>query len=182
MPQKKNPDIPELIRGKTGRVYGSLFNLLTIMKGLPLAYNKDLQEDKEPVFDATQTIINCLTIFEKMLKHTSFKKENIYNHMKKGFLNATDIAENLVIIGVPFREAHETVGKLVKYCENKKIELNEVPEAELKAIHNKLTKAAISSLYEGVLNRKSYGGTSPKDIERQIKAGKEFIKKEMFTN
>ena len=116
MPQKKNPDMAELIRGKTGRVYGDLMALLTVMKGLPLAYNKDMQEDKEPVFDAGDTLRDSLEIFTEMLATIEFKKENMEEAAKKGFMNATDAADYLVKKGVPFRDCHEIIGSMVLGC------------------------------------------------------------------
>ena len=114
MPQKKNPDMAELIRGKTGRVYGALFGLLTVMKGLPLAYNKDMQEDKEFVFDSVETVSDCLNIFNKMLATATFNKDRMAKAAIESFVNATDMAEYLVKKGCPFRDAHFIVGKLVK--------------------------------------------------------------------
>ncbi|HOJ81451.1 MAG TPA: argininosuccinate lyase, partial [Clostridiales bacterium] len=116
MPQKKNPDVAELIRGKTGRVYGSLIALLTMMKSLPLAYNKDMQEDKEAIFDAVDTVKACLPVFTKMLSTLKIKREAMYRAACGGFTNATDLADYLVKKGIPFRSAHEIVGKMVLYC------------------------------------------------------------------
>lgn len=119
MPQKKNPDIAELVRGKTGRVYGALMSLLTTMKGLPLAYNKDMQEDKELTFDAIRTVENCLELFTGMLSTMKFKKDTMERSAVKGFTNATDAADYLVNHGVPFRDAHGIIGRLVLYCIDK---------------------------------------------------------------
>ena len=116
MPQKKNPDIAELVRGKTGRVYGALMSLLTTMKGIPLAYNKDMQEDKELVFDAIDTTKGCLALFTGMMDTISFRKDRMHESAKKGFTNATDAADYLVNHGVPFRDAHGIVGRLVLRC------------------------------------------------------------------
>ncbi len=116
MPQKKNPDVAELVRGKTGRVYGSLMGLLTMMKGLPLAYNKDMQEDKEQIFDAIDTVKMCLPVFSKMLLTMRIKRDNMLRGAKGGFTNATDVADYLVKHGLPFRDAHAVVGKMVAYC------------------------------------------------------------------
>ncbi len=122
MPQKKNPDVAELVRGKTGRVYGSLMGLLTMMKGLPLAYNKDMQEDKEQIFDAIDTVKMCLPVFSKMLLTMRIKRDNMLRGAKGGFTNATDVADYLVKHGLPFRDAHAVVGKMVAYCiENGKV-------------------------------------------------------------
>ena len=134
MPQKKNPDIAELVRGKTGRVYGALMSLLTTMKGLPLAYNKDMQEDKEFVFDAIDTTKGCLALFTGMLKTMKFNKERMEESAKHGFTNATDAADYLVNHGVPFRDAHGIVGRLVLYCLEKKIALDDMTLDEFKAI------------------------------------------------
>ena len=134
MPQKKNPDIAELVRGKTGRVYGHLMALLTTMKGLPLAYNKDIQEDKEGVFDALDTVIDCLTLFNGMVKTMKFRKDVMEKSAAKGFTNATDAADYLVNHGVPFRDAHGIIGQLVLTCLDKGISLDELPLEDYKAI------------------------------------------------
>jgi argininosuccinate lyase len=134
MPQKKNPDIAELVRGKTGRVYGSLISLLTTMKGLPLAYNKDMQEDKEFTFDAIDTVKGCLALFTGMISTIKFNKEIMASSAKNGFTNATDAADYLVNRGVPFRDAHGIVGQLVLYCIEKDIALEEMSLAEFQLI------------------------------------------------
>ena len=134
MPQKKNPDIAELIRGKTGRVYGTLIALLTTMKGLPLAYNKDMQEDKELAFDAMDTVKSCILLFTKMIASMTFRKDRMEDSARRGFTNATDAADYLVKHGVPFRDAHGIVGELVLYCLDKKIALDELTLEEFKAI------------------------------------------------
>lgn len=134
MPQKKNPDIAELVRGKTGRVYGALMSLLTTMKGLPLAYNKDMQEDKELTFDAIDTVKGCLALFDGMLSTMKFRKDVMEDSAKHGFTNATDAADYLVNHGVPFRDAHGIVGKLVLYCLEKKIALDDMTLEEYKKI------------------------------------------------
>ena len=134
MPQKKNPDIAELVRGKTGRVYGHLMALLTTMKGLPLAYNKDMQEDKEGGFDALDTVIDCLTLFTGMVKTMKFRKDVMEKSAAKGFTNATDAADYLVNHGVPFRDAHGIIGQLVLTCLDKGISLDELPLEDYKAI------------------------------------------------
>ena len=124
MPQKKNPDICELVRGKTGRVYGDLMSLMTTMKAIPLAYNKDMQEDKEPAFDAIDTAQACVRLFAQMLAATTFRKEVMRLSAVKGFTNATDAADYLVVHGVPFRDAHSIIGRIVLFCidENKSID------------------------------------------------------------
>ncbi|MFR1832238.1 MAG: argininosuccinate lyase [Lachnospiraceae bacterium] len=134
MPQKKNPDIAELIRGKTGRVYGALVALLTTMKGIPLAYNKDMQEDKELAFDAIDTVKGCLALFTGMISTMTFRKDVMEASAKNGFTNATDAADYLVGKGVPFRDAHGIVGQLVLFCIDKKISLDEMTMEEYKAI------------------------------------------------
>jgi argininosuccinate lyase len=134
MPQKKNPDIAELIRGKTGRVYGALMSLLTVMKGLPLAYNKDMQEDKEFTFDAIDTVKGCLALFNGMLSTMKFNKEAMAQSAKNGFTNATDAADYLVTKGVPFRDAHGIVGQLVLYCIDRDISLEQMSLEEYRHI------------------------------------------------
>lgn len=175
MPQKKNPDMAELLRGKVGRVYGNLIQLLTVMKGTPLAYNKDFQEDKEGLFDTVDTLKKSLLIYAKMLEKTEFNIENIKNHMSKGFLNATDIAEHFVKINIPFREAHELVGKMVKYCENNNKDFVDLTDEDLKNIDTRLKKNILPEdlSMEGCIKaRTSYGGTAPSEVLRQIEKGK----------
>ncbi|WP_026504226.1 argininosuccinate lyase [Butyrivibrio sp. NC3005] len=132
MPQKKNPDIAELVRGKTGRIYGDLFGLLTTMKGIPLAYNKDMQEDKEGLFDAVDTSLNCLTLFTDMIRTMKFNKDIMKKSAMKGFTNATDAADYLVGKGVPFRDAHGIIGRIVLYCIEKGVSIDELTLSELK--------------------------------------------------
>lgn len=134
MPQKKNPDIAELVRGKTGRVYGALMSILTTMKGIPLAYNKDMQEDKELTFDAIDTVKGCLALFNGMMKTMKFNKEGMAKSAMKGFTNATDAADYLVGKGVPFRDAHSLIGQLVLYCIDQNKSIEELTLSELKAI------------------------------------------------
>ena len=134
MPQKKNPDIAELIRGKAGRVYGALVSMLTITKGIPLAYNKDLQEDKELTFDAIDTVKGCLLLFTGMVSSMSFRKDVMEESAKKGFTNATDAADYLVNHGVAFRDAHGIIGQLVLLCIEKNISLDELSLEEYQAI------------------------------------------------
>jgi len=133
MPQKKNPDAAELIRGKTGRVYGDLMSLLTTMKGLPLAYNKDMQEDKEPFFDGADTVIKCLMVMKGMLSTMKLNKEVMFESVKKGFLNATEGADYLVNKGMAFRDAHGVIGAIVLYCEEKNTPIEDLTLAELKS-------------------------------------------------
>ena len=137
MPQKKNPDIAELVRGKTGRVYGSLISLLTTMKGIPLAYNKDMQEDKEMSFDAMDTVHDCLVLFTGMLRTLRFKKERMAASAMNGFTNATDAADYLVGKGVPFRDAHGIIGRLVLYCVEKGTSIEKLSLDELQEISDK---------------------------------------------
>ncbi|MDR0948315.1 MAG: argininosuccinate lyase [Lachnospiraceae bacterium] len=146
MPQKKNPDIAELVRGKTGRVYGTLVSLFTTMKGLPLAYNKDMQEDKELVFDAMDTVIQCLALFEEMLRTTTYRKDKMQKSASQGFTNATDAADYLVNHGIPFRDAHEIIGKAVLLCIEKDLSLEQLPLEEWKA----LCPAFEVDLYEAI--------------------------------
>ena len=134
MPQKKNPDIAELVRGKTGRVYGALLSLLTTMKGIPLAYNKDMQEDKELSFDAMDTVKGCIALFNGMLATIKFNTERMYASANGGFTNATDAADYLVNHGVPFRDAHGIIGKLVLYCIEADKAIDELSMDELKAV------------------------------------------------
>ena len=134
MPQKKNPDIAELVRGKTGRVYGALMSILTTMKGIPLAYNKDMQEDKEFTFDAIDTVKGCIALFNGMISTMVFNKNNMEKSAKNGFTNATDAADYLVNNGVPFRDAHGIVGRLVLHCIDKGISLDEMSLEEYQEI------------------------------------------------
>ena len=177
MPQKKNPDMAELVRGKCGRVYGDLMQLLTLMKGTPLAYNKDFQEDKESLFDAIDTWKDTITIFARMLEVTEFKTESIRAHMDKGFLNATDVAEHLAVSGIPFREAHGIVGRMVKLAEDKGIGLEDLNDDDLKGIDERLSKELLGdiSIVACVNARTSFGGTAPSEVRRQIEAGKAFL-------
>ncbi|MCI8382399.1 MAG: argininosuccinate lyase [Lachnospiraceae bacterium] len=146
MPQKKNPDIAELVRGKAGRVYGDLMALFTVMKGLPLAYNKDMQEDKEAAFDAFDTVKNCIVLFTGMLDTIKFRKDRMAESAMRGFTNATDAADYLVGKGVPFREAHGIVGRLVLYCIEKNTSIDALPLAEMRTISNKFEE----DIYEAV--------------------------------
>ncbi len=170
MPQKKNPDAAELIRGKSGRVFGNLVSLLTLMKGLPLAYNKDLQEDKEPLFDSSETVKVCLRIFTEMIKTAKFIPISQKELEVSGFLTATDFADYLVLKGIPFREAHEITGKTVAYClENKKI-LADLSLAEFRKISKRVDKEVFSHIaIKNSMDRKNiYGGTSKKQVQSQI--------------
>jgi argininosuccinate lyase len=171
MPQKKNPDVAELIRGKTARVYGDLFAIMTILKGLPMAYNRDLQEDKEPLFDAVDTVKNCLAIFTEMIKHTKFNAAKMYVAAKGGFSAATDVAEYLVKKGLPFRRAHEIVGKIVAYCLKNKKELENLTLKEYQKFYNGFTQdiQIKIKLEEAVNSRKHTGGTATKAVLERIR-------------
>ncbi len=177
MPQKKNPDVAELVRGKTGRVYGSLMTLLTVMKGLPLAYNKDMQEDKEAIFDCIDTLKMCLPVFTKMLDTCTFNKDNMYKAASKGFTNATDFADYLVKKGIPFRQAHEITGNLVRKCIEKGVGIEELPLEELK-VSSELIEEDIYeeiSLSKCVSGRKLIGGTAKENSIIHIQKGREYI-------
>jgi argininosuccinate lyase len=171
MPQKKNPDVAELIRGKTARVYGDLFAIMTILKGLPMAYNRDLQEDKEPLFDAVDTVKDCLAIFTEMIKHTKFNAVKMYMAARGGFSLATDIAEYLVKKGIPFRRAHEIVGKIVAYCLKNKKELETLTLVEYQKFYNGFTKDVKKKikLESAVNSRKHTGGTSTAAVLERIR-------------
>jgi argininosuccinate lyase len=170
MPQKKNPDIAELIRGKTARVYGNLMAIMTLQKGLPMAYNRDLQEDKEPLFDTVDTVKGCLSIFTEMIGHVQFHSKTMYRAAQKGFVAATDIAEYLVKRGVPFRKAHEIVGKIVAYCIEQKKELESLTLKEYqkfcKAIDQNIQN--VIKLENAVNARKHAGGTATKVVLERI--------------
>ena len=179
MPQKKNPDMAELIRGKTGRVYGDLMGMLTVMKGLPLAYNKDMQEDKEGVFDAIDTIKMCVPVFTNMIKTAVFKTDNMYNAAKGGFTNATDAADWLVKHGVPFRDAHAILGQLVLYCINNNTSLEDLSLDEFKAISPVFDETVYDaiSVEKCVQARNIVGGPSPEYIKTLIQKNKEYLAK-----
>jgi argininosuccinate lyase len=171
MPQKKNPDVAELIRGKTARVYGDLFAIMTILKGLPMAYNRDLQEDKEPLFDAVDTVKDCLAIFTEMIKHTKFNSAKMYEAAKGGFSTATDIAEYLVKKGIPFRRAHEIVGNIVAYCLKNKKELDNLTLKEYQNFYNGFTDDIQKKikLENAVNSRKHTGGTATAAVLERIR-------------
>ena len=177
MPQKKNPDMAELIRGKVGRVYGDLMQLLTVMKGTALAYNKDFQEDKESLFDAIDTWKATIDIFAKMLDKTEFRMDQIQKQLGKGFLNATDIAEHFAKQGIPFREAHSIVGHMVKACEKKGCDFDDLTDEELQAIDKRVTKELLGdiSIKSCVDARVSFGGTAPSEVRRQIEVGRQWL-------
>lgn len=177
MPQKKNPDVAELVRGKTGRVYGSLFTLLTVMKSLPLAYNKDMQEDKEAVFNAVDTVKMCLPVFTKMIATMKIRKENMYKAAQGGFTNATDIADYLVKKGVPFRNAHEIIGRMVLYCiEHNKV-IDELSMDEFKGFSGFIENDVYNeiSLEKCVSGRNLPGGPARESVEAAIAEGHSFL-------
>lgn len=179
MPQKKNPDIAELVRGKTGRVYGALMQMLTTMKGIPLAYNKDMQEDKEFTFDAIDTVKGCLALFTGMIKTMTVNKDTMEASAKKGFTNATDAADYLVNKGVPFRDAHGIVGQLVLYCIEKNISLDEMSLDEYK----KISPVFDEDIYEAISletcveKRETIGAPSRTSMEKVIAVNEEYLKK-----
>ena len=177
MPQKKNPDVAELVRGKTGRVYGSLITLLTVMKGLPLAYNKDMQEDKEPVFDAVDTVKMCLPVFAGMIATMRVLPENMRRAAGGGFINATDCADYLTRKGMAFRDAYTTVGNLVYYCTQQGKLLEELTLEELKNISPLFGEDVYEALrLETCMGqRRSHGGPAPEETERQIRELEAFI-------
>jgi argininosuccinate lyase len=170
MPQKKNPDVPELVRGKTGRVYGNLMSLLTVMKSLPLAYNKDMQEDKEPLFDTVDTIKASLLIYSKMINTIKLKRERLKDVVKYGFMTATDMADYLVMKGLPFRGAHEVVGKAVFYCIKNNRLLSDLTLSELQRFSKKFKRDIFNYIkVENSINRKDIiGGTAKKQVLRRI--------------
>lgn len=170
MPQKKNPDIAELIRGKTGRVIGNNVSLLVMMKGLPLAYNKDMQEDKEAIFDACYTIKSCINTFIPMLETMTVNKENMLNAANKGFINATDCADYLVKKGVPFRSAYKQVGELVAKCLNENYTLNTLPLSEYKKVNTLFETDVYTAIdmIECVNKRKVLGGPAPETVKEEL--------------
>lgn len=177
MPQKKNPDIAELVRGKTGRVYGALMSLLTTMKGIPLAYNKDMQEDKEMAFDAMDTVKNCLILYTGMLKTMKFRKEKMAVSAMNGFTNATDAADYLVNKGVPFRDAHSIIGRLVLYCIDKNTSIDALSLQELQAISDKFEEDIYDavSLKTCVEKRLTIGAPGPDVMKKVIALNKEYL-------
>ena len=178
MPQKKNPDVAELVRGKTGRVYGHLMGLLTTMKGLPLAYNKDMQEDKEPVFDAVDTVKQCLPVFTGMIATMKVLPENMRRAASAGFINATDCADYLTKKGLPFRDAYTAVGNLVYYCTERGKGLEDLSLEELRQISPLFDGDVYEALgLEACMGqRKSWGGPAPEETARQIQSLEAFIR------
>ncbi len=179
MPQKKNPDMAELIRGKTGRVYGSNMTLLTMMKSLPLAYNKDMQEDKEAVFDAIDTVKACLEVFNGMIRTTRFNKERMYNASEDGYTNATDLADYLVRKGVPFRETHEISGQIVQFGIKEKKKLSELTLVELRRFSSLIDEDIYREIaVETCVSKRSLiGGPAREAVIRSIQRGRDFLKK-----
>ncbi len=179
MPQKKNPDVLELIRGKCGRVYGNLFSLLTITKGLPLSYNRDLQEDKEAIFDSSDTVKDCLIILKELIKKTTFKIDNIERSCQKGFPDATAIADYLVKKGIPFREAHEIVGKIVKKCSKDGKELGDISIKEFRQFSPLISKDIYKKLgaRNYIKQYKSHGSTSPRLVQKRLSAWEKKLKR-----
>jgi len=170
MPQKKNPDMAELVRGKTGRVYGALVNLLTIMKGLPLAYNRDMQEDKVPLFDVVATTRQCVLILSHILVHTTFDRQKMEEELRTDFLTATDMADYLVKRGVPFRQAHETTGRIVAYCIAHKMFFGNLDLDVLKTFSPKFESDVFDYIMPqaSIEQKQSAGGTSPQEVKKQI--------------
>jgi argininosuccinate lyase len=191
MPQKKNPDVPELVRGKTGRVYGNLMSLLTLMKALPLAYNRDLQEDKTALFDTVETTKNCLNIFSLMLPEIKVNKQKMAEAAQSGFLTATDLADYLAGKGVPFRTAHEVVGSIVSYCVREKKTFRDLSFNELKRFSTDFKRDALKylTIESSVNSRKCIGGTGKQAVKRaitkaktELRKGEKFIEKNKFRN
>lgn len=171
MPQKKNPDVAELIRGKTARVYGDLFAIMTLLKGLPMTYNRDLQEDKEPLFDAVDTVKDCLVIFKEMISHTKFNVAKMYLAAQGGFSTATEVAEYLVKKGMPFRQAHEIVGKIVAYCLKNKKGLEDLNLKEYQKFYAGFTEEIKEKikLEKAINSRNHKGGTATTAVLERIR-------------
>jgi argininosuccinate lyase len=180
MPQKKNPDVPELVRGKTGRVVGGLVSLLTLMKSLPLAYNRDMQEDKEPLFDAVKTLSACIDIYIRMLPNITVNKSEMADAVSTGYLNATDMADYLVCRGMPFREAHGCVGRAVSFALGKKKELHELTLDELRSFSALINEDIFEVLTtrQMIERRQSFGGTSTKNVKAAINRAKKQVAEE----
>ena len=179
MPQKKNPDVAELCRGKTGRVYGDLMSLLTTLKGMPLAYNKDIQEDKEPLFDAVETVKLCVEAFIEIVDVMEVNEEAMYESAKKGYINATDMADYLVVKGMPFRDAYNVSGKIVSYCLGRGCALEELPLDEFRQFSDLIEEDIYQrlDLRTCMEKRNSAGGTSPDSVRKQIEYIRNFIEK-----
>jgi argininosuccinate lyase len=177
MPQKKNPDVPELIRGKSGRVFGHLMGLLTLMKGQPLAYNKDNQEDKEPLFDTIDNLKGCLRVFADMVPKIQVKENKMYQAAFKGFSTATDLADYLVRKGVPFRDAHEIVGQAVRYGIQHEKDLSQMTIDEMKKFSKVIEQDVFNVLtLEGsVAARNHIGGTAPQQVKLAIQRARKRL-------
>ena len=177
MPQKKNPDVAELMRGKTGRVYGALVTLLTVMKGLPMTYNRDLQEDKEPFLDADRTVSSSLALMAGMLKELTFREDRMAKALRSGFLNATELADYLVGKGIAFREAHHLTGHAVALAESRGVNLEDLSLEELRDICPEIGEDVYAVLEPAaaVRRRQAPGGTGPDPVERQLAALKEWL-------
>ncbi len=177
MPQKKNPDVPELVRGKSGRVFGNLMTLLTLMKSQPLAYNKDNQEDKEPLFDTVDTVMGCVRSFADMMPAVEAKKENMYQAARSGFSTATDLADYLVRKGLPFRDAHEVVGLAVRFGVESNKDLSEMSLQELQGFSGQIDSDVfdILTLEGSVSSRNHLGGTAPEQVRAAIKRARTYL-------
>jgi argininosuccinate lyase len=177
MPQKKNPDLPELVRGKTGRIYGHLMGMLTTMKGLPLTYNKDMQEDKEAIFDTVDTVGHCLKVMTRLLKEIHFNKDRMDEALKKGYLAATDLADYLVGKGVAFRRAHETVGKIILYAMEEGKELDQLTLEEMRNFSEEIDQDVHPWLDPAlcVTRRELPGGTGPETVRKRLDEAKREI-------
>jgi len=182
MPQKKNPDVPELVRGRTGAVIGNLTGVLTMMKSLPLAYNRDMQEDKAPLFETVDTLAACIEIYTQMLPQIKFKKENMQMAASRGFLDATDLADYLVTRGVAFREAHRLVGEAVGFALANKKELHELTLEELQTFSGLIQEDIFSYLgiRQIIERRTSYGGTAGKNVRRAIAEAEKFLDRSKY--
>ncbi len=178
MPQKKNPDIPELIRGKTGRVYGNLVSLLTTMKGIPLTYNKDMQEDKEPLFDTVDTVEQSLTIFSSLLKEIDFREESIQKATEKGYLVATDLADYLVTKGMTFRKAHQLVGDMILSAKEKQKELHQLDLSDMRRFSTLIEEDVYEWLdpLSCIKRRDIKGGTGPEAVKKALKKAQEELR------
>lgn len=170
MPQKKNPDVAELCRGKTGRVYGDLMSILTTLKGMPLAYNKDIQEDKEPLFDAVETVKLCIEAFIEIVEVMEVNKDRMFDSAKKGYINATDLADYLAVKGMPFRDAYNVAGRIVAYCNGRGLALEDLPFGEYKMLSDMIEEDIYQrlNLRTCMEKRNSAGGTSPESVMKQV--------------
>jgi argininosuccinate lyase len=178
MPQKRNPDVAELVRAKTGRVYGHLMAMLTVLKGLPLSYNRDLQEDKEGLFDAARTVLACLEVMAGMLRTIKVNETRMREAAEEGFLLATDLAEYLVRRGMPFREAHRVVGELVRRCLEEGKELRDLRELEELKKFSELFEEDVLGLLSvdaSVAARRTPGGTAPEEVKKQIEEARKLL-------